>query len=67
MEMSRAKWTDGHLTSEKCESLPLMCLKYNAGSLKTQSNDANYHMLAKILKLSPIKMQYAHDNQEDFT
>ena len=44
-----------------------MCLKYNSGSLKTQSNDANYHRLVKILKFSTTKMQYAHDNQEDFT
>ena len=37
-----------------------MCLKYTAGSLKTQSSDTNYHMLAQILKLSTTKMQYAH-------
>jgi len=44
-----------------------MCLKYNAGSLKTQSNDANYLELVKVLKFSTTKMQCAHDNQEDFT
>ena len=32
-----------------------MCLKYNAGSLKTQSNDANYHRLVKILKFFTTK------------
>jgi len=37
-----------------------MCLKYNEGLLKTQSNEANYHMLAKILKFSITKIQCAH-------
>ena len=36
-----------------------MYLKYTAGSLKTQSSDTNYHMLAKILKFSTTKMQWA--------
>ena len=44
----------------KCASVPLMCLKYNAGSLKTQSNDANYYRIVKILKFSTTKMQCAH-------
>ena len=43
-----------------------MCLKYNVGSLKTQSNEAIYHKFAKILKFSTTKMQCAYDNQEDF-
>jgi len=30
--------------------------------LKTHLNDANYHMLAKILKFSTTRMQYAHDD-----
>jgi len=51
---------------EKYESLPLMCLKYNEGSLKTQFNNANYHKLVKVLKFSTTKMQCAHDNQEIF-
>ena len=37
-----------------------MCLKNNAGSLKTESNNVNYRMLAKILKFSTTKMQCAH-------
>jgi len=43
--------------SRKCESLPLMCLKYSIGSLKTHSKDAIYHMLDKALKFSATKMQ----------
>jgi len=37
-----------------------MCSKYTASSLKTQSSDKNYHMLAQILKFSTTKMQCAH-------
>jgi len=44
----------------KCGSRPLICLKYIAGSLKTQINEAIYHMLVKILKFSTTKMQCAH-------
>jgi len=44
------------LTFSKYEPLPLVYLKYNIGSLKTHSNDTNYHGLAKILKFSTIKM-----------
>jgi len=36
------------------------------GSVKTQSNDAIYHMLAKILKFSTTKIQCLQDNQEVF-
>jgi len=43
-----------------------MCLKYNNGSVITQSNEAIYHKLAKILKFFTTKMQCAKDNQEDF-
>ena len=43
-----------------------MCLKYVIGSLKTHSNDANYHKLDMTLKFSTTKMQCAQDNQEDF-
>jgi len=43
-----------------------MCLKYNIGSLRTHSNDAIYHMLAKVLKFSTTKMHCAKYNQEDF-
>jgi len=39
-----------------------MCLKYNTGALKTQSNDTNYHRLAQILKFTTTKMQCAHNN-----
>ena len=48
------------------KSLPLMCLKYNIGSLMTHSNDATYHRLAKVLKFSTTKMHDTQDNQEDF-
>ena len=37
-----------------------MCLKYTAGSFKTQSSDTNYHILAKILKFSTTKIHCAH-------
>ena len=37
-----------------------MCLKYNADSLKAQSNDAIHHRLVKVLKFSSTKMQCAH-------
>jgi len=43
-----------------------MCLKYHTGSLQTQSNEANYHMLAKILKFFTTTMHCAHENQEKF-
>ena len=48
------------------ESIPLMCLKYRIGSLKTYSKDAIYHILDKTLKFSTTKIQCAQDNQEDF-
>jgi len=50
----------------KCGALPFMCLKYSIGSLKTNSKDAIYHMLAKTLEFSTTKMQCAQSNQEDF-
>ena len=43
-----------------------MCLKHITSSLKTHSKDVIYHMLAKTLKFSTTKMQYAQGNQEDF-
>jgi len=56
-----------NLTLGKYESLPIMCLKYNIGSLKTHFNDTIYHMLAKTLKFSTTKMKCAQDNKENFT
>jgi len=41
--------------------------KFSIGSLKTHSKDVIYHKLAKTLKFSTTRMQYAQDNQEDFT
>jgi len=32
-----------------------MCLKYTISTLKIHFNDANYHRLVKILKLSTIR------------
>ena len=61
-ELRQAKWTSRNSLYEKCKSLPLMCLKYNMGSLKTRSNDANYYRLAKTLKFSNTKMQCTHDH-----
>jgi len=56
-----------NLSLEKCEPLSLIHLQYNAGSLKSQSNDAIHHKLAKILKFSTTIMQCAYDNQEVFS
>jgi len=50
----------------ECESLLVICLTYIIGSIKTHSNDAIYHMVAKILKFFNMKMECAHDNQEVF-
>jgi len=41
-------------------------LNYITGSLKTHSNEATCHMLAKILKFSTTRIQCAYDNQEVF-
>jgi len=51
-----------NLTFEKCESLPLMYLKYKMSALMTHSNDANYHRFAKIMKFSTTMMQFEHGN-----
>ena len=66
MELSRVEWIGRTSLYEKCESLPLVCLKYNMDSLKTHSIDVNYHRLVKNLKFFATKMQCADDNQEDF-
>ena len=35
------------------------------GSLKSYSNNANYHRFVKILKSTATRMQCTHNNQED--
>jgi len=44
-----------------------MYLKHRMSSVKTPSKDANYYGLATRFKFSSTSMEYAHDNQEDFS
>jgi len=67
MELSTAKWTSRTSLLGKYRSFPLICLKYNISSLKTHSNNVNYHRLAKSPKFSITKMQCTYDNLDDFS